>query len=425
MKARFEHLDGLRGLAALNVMLGHGVLAFDYALYTGNPGESHAGWDVPLSAFPLLLPIAGQNFSVAIFLVMSGFVLAHAFGASALGAPALAAKRFTRLALPILAATVFAWALLAAGLMFHQAAVPFTQSAWLGQQLAHTASLPSALTEGLFGAMLGPWSYAASYDSSLWTMSIEFAGSMLLIGAFTARRRFGDAGQNRRLGAGVLALIGAILYPTYVSLILVGAAICLLDLQRVRLPGSLCVGLGTLAVLMGTVPCSAARGAFWDSLVALVPGQAVPVPFDRLGPGAARMDAPAIWHGFGAVLLLMVVECSPTLRGLLADRRTRFLGLISFPLYVVHVPVLLSVGCGVFLLLNAAGLPYAVAACAAVLCYAVIALGLASVAARFVERPAIRAANQAGRAIEHFARRTRPPKPFPPFPATLPTEPAA
>ena len=189
---------------------------------------------------------------------------------------------------------------------------------------------------------------------------------------------------------------------------LFGAAICLLDLQRFRLPPPLCAVIVALALLMGTVPCSAARGAFWDGVVALVPGSPIAAPFERFGPGATRMDPTATWHGLGAVLLLMAIEGSPGLRRRLAGARARFLGLISFPLYVVHVPVLLSLGCGVFLLLTAAGLPYAVAACAAILCYAAAALGLASVAARFVERPAIRAANRASHAVEQLARRIRP-----------------
>ena len=424
MKARFEHLDGLRGLAAVNVMLGHALLAFDFALYTGNPNESHASWDVALSAFPLLLPVPGQNFSVAIFLVMSGFVLAHAYGATALGAPALAAKRFTRLAIPILAATLFGWALLASGLVFSQDALPLTHSTWLAQQMAHAASLRRALYEGAVGALLGPWGYAGTYDSSLWTMSIEFAGSMLLIAAFAARRRTGRAGQSRGLCAAALILLGIVFYPTYVSLVLLGAALCLLDLQRLRLPAPLPYALAGFAVLIGTIPYSAARSAWLSAVVALVPGHLVPFRFERLGPGAIRMDAPSLWHGLAALLLLAAVECSPGLRRLLSARRLSFLGLISFPLYLVHVPVLVSVGCGVFLLAHAAGLPYAGAVFAAIAIYAAAALGLATLAVNAVERPAIRAANRVGRIVDRLAIQARGTRPDPAYPAALPTEPA-
>src|SRR5580698_99847 len=131
MADRYGHLDGLRGVAAVNVMLSHVVVACDFALYSGLPSDSHFSWDIAVSAWPLLLPVAGANFSVCVFLVLSGFVLAHAFSGGRLGAAALAVKRAVRLGLPILAATLFAWALLAAGLTFNHGAGLLWHGTWL------------------------------------------------------------------------------------------------------------------------------------------------------------------------------------------------------------------------------------------------------------------------------------------------------
>ena len=75
---RYVHFDGLRGIAALNVALAHFLTAFDFAIYSGFPASSHWGWDLSLSAWPFVLPAAGADFSVCVFLVLSGFVLAHA-----------------------------------------------------------------------------------------------------------------------------------------------------------------------------------------------------------------------------------------------------------------------------------------------------------------------------------------------------------
>jgi hypothetical protein len=49
---RFEHLDGLRGVSALVVIMCHGLNTFDLALETGDPASSHSHWDIWLSGAP-------------------------------------------------------------------------------------------------------------------------------------------------------------------------------------------------------------------------------------------------------------------------------------------------------------------------------------------------------------------------------------
>lgn len=404
---RFAALDGLRGLAALNVILNHAVVAFDFAIYTGQAEHAHGGWEAGLSAWPLLLPVAGANFSVCLFFVLSGFVLAHAFSATRLGIAALAVKRLLRLGLPILVVTLFAWALHAAGLIVNQVAAPLTRSPWLASQFRQEASLAGALAEGLYGSLVGPWDFATSYDSALWTMSIEFAGSLMLIAAIVALRPAGGARASPRLAAAILLLLGLALYPLYLSLLVLGACLFVL-LPRLR-PGMApwaCLGLAALALLLGTVPYSAARGAFWDGLAA-IPVKGLGLPWHWIGPGAMRMDGVSACHGIAAVMLVLAVACSPWLEQRLSGRGMRRLGTISFPLYLVHIPVLMSVGCGTFLAAEAAGLPYGAAVALAVPAYAAVALGLAALAVWLVERPAIRIAGWGGRMVQAGMERLR------------------
>lgn len=415
---RFTHLDGLRGLAALNVVLNHAVAAFDFAIYTGQAEHAHGGWEVGLSAWPLLLPVAGANFSVCLFFVLSGLVLAHAFTATRLGMAALAMKRLLRLGLPILAVTLFAWALHAAGLIVNQAAAPLTRSPWLASQFRQEASLAGALREGLYGALVGPWDFATSYDSSLWTMSVEFAGSLLLVAVVVALRRLGGIKAAPGRAALILLLLGLALYPLYLSLLAFGALLLtLLPRLRPRMAPRACLGLAALALLLGTVPYSAARGAFWNGLAA-IPVKGLGLSWHWIGPGALRMDGPSACHGIAAVMLVLAVACSPWLRERLSGQGMRYLGRISFPLYLVHIPVLMSVGCGTLLAAHSAGLAYGAAVAIAVAAYAAVALGLAALAARVVEGPAIRLAGQGGRlvqagmeAIVHMIRRERTARP--------------
>ncbi|MEJ0045722.1 MAG: acyltransferase family protein [Rhodospirillales bacterium] len=402
MQDRYRHLDGLRGIAALNVMLGHTVIACDFALYSGAPADSHAGWDIAVSAWPLLLPVAGTNFSVCAFLVLSGFVLAHAFSGARLGAAALAVKRAVRLGLPILVATLFSWALLAGGLTFNHEVASLWHGTWLDSQLAHGPRLLDALREGVYGSLIGPWSFATTYDSTLWTMQIEFAGSLALIGLFRVGRwgaRFG--GTRPAAGLAMLAA-GALCYRLYLSLMLYGAAIYLLDVRRLEksVSASSLRWTALLAALfLGTVPFSLARGPWWDKLVAFAPAGSMNSHWPGLA-GFIRMNGVASLHGAGAILLLLLVETWPALRGALSFRLPQFLGAISFPLYLLHVPLLLSVGCGVFLAAVGSGAGIGPAALLALLVYLPVAVGAAALATRLVERPAIRIAARAGELVE-------------------------
>src|SRR5580692_1992968 len=98
MAGRFEYLDGLRGVAAGIVILGHAIIAFDFAIYTGDPANSVTSWDIWLSGAPLQIEIGG-NLSVCLFFAMSGFVLAGAFDAAEMGFIPLLLKRYLRLAI--------------------------------------------------------------------------------------------------------------------------------------------------------------------------------------------------------------------------------------------------------------------------------------------------------------------------------------
>ncbi len=149
--SRFEHLDGLRGLAATVVLVSHGVIALDFALFTGRVEHSHGAWDVGLSGAPFSIVSAG-DFAVCVFFVLSGFVLTHAFSRALLGSAALAAKRYIRLALPVLAACLLSYSLLAAGVMQNHAVATITHSSWLDAQMRQSPSLLDAVREGAFGA---------------------------------------------------------------------------------------------------------------------------------------------------------------------------------------------------------------------------------------------------------------------------------
>ncbi|OYW75825.1 MAG: hypothetical protein B7Z37_11575 [Verrucomicrobia bacterium 12-59-8] len=72
---RYEHLDGLRGLAASAVVLAHFVSALYPHGTTGGAAPLHGGWEQAFLYPPLGLLVAG-HFAVCLFFLLSGYVLA-------------------------------------------------------------------------------------------------------------------------------------------------------------------------------------------------------------------------------------------------------------------------------------------------------------------------------------------------------------
>jgi peptidoglycan/LPS O-acetylase OafA/YrhL len=393
---RVEYLDGLRGVAALLVVIHHAVLAFDFALYDGLAEHAHGTWETAVAGSPLCLLYAG-NFAVGIFFVLSGFVLFRAFGRRPAG-PGVYVWRYIRLTGPILAVCLFSWLLLAGGAYTNVAAAPITRSPdWLAQQMPPTANFFLALREGLYYALIHV-RIAGSYDSSLWTMKIEFLGSVLIFVVATIAAVVPPA---RRDGAvlALCALAVVAFWNDYLMLFPVGVALEIFARRggftpsparghRLVLAGVVGVGL-----LLGAMPDYANPWRIYQALLAATPKF-------RLWNPALGMPDPAFWHGLGAVLLVYGLLASPALQKFFTHKICLFLGRISFPLYLVHVPILCSVGCGVFLRLTAQSLPYAAAVALAVLSFVAVSLLTAWGAYYAVERPTLRLSRRVGERVD-------------------------
>jgi peptidoglycan/LPS O-acetylase OafA/YrhL len=171
---RVRSLDGLRGLAALVVLLHHSLLASSSALasaYTPTPTLSPKSFAWLLTYTPLHIIWAGPEF-VIVFFVLSGFVLAlPSARGGALRLASYYPSRFLRLYLPV-------WGALVAAALLHLAVSHSAvrgASWWLNVhsqplQLAH-ARLDAALLPGA-----GDW----GFTSVLWSLRWEVLFSLLL-----------------------------------------------------------------------------------------------------------------------------------------------------------------------------------------------------------------------------------------------------
>ena len=125
-------LEGLRGLAALMVVASHYVHAFYPSLATGNMGFQHMTYEDNIYGTPLTLAFAG-TFAVAIFFVLSGFVLTIGFFQTKKIdiIKKLASKRYLRLMLPALASIFLCLVLMKLNIASIDSAASLAHSKWL------------------------------------------------------------------------------------------------------------------------------------------------------------------------------------------------------------------------------------------------------------------------------------------------------
>ncbi|MFL9870943.1 acyltransferase family protein [Paraburkholderia megapolitana] len=188
----FEFVNGLRGLAALQVVALHYCSSF-LPFFARAEGPVHYGIEATLSNSPAFFLIDGYS-AVYLFFLMSGFVLAPSFIGSDAGGPRHVAKRFTRLYIPIAAALMLGLALA----VFLPSAKDFTaqqsNSGWVRGLFENPLTPLSVLREFALNSMLVSYqetsifarglhltSIAQSLDAPLWTIHIEFWGSILTI----------------------------------------------------------------------------------------------------------------------------------------------------------------------------------------------------------------------------------------------------
>lgn len=332
-------LEGLRGIAAVMVVVYHFFQAFyASAIY----GLGHAKAPVQHMRFEDNLygnPIAGVfsgNFAVAIFFVLSGFVLSIAFFKS--GKPEIikkmAIKRYPRLMLPALASVLLCLLLIVIGVSFRADAAAITNSGWLTSWWGVDTNVLLAVKEAV-------WSIFVDFDNSkynpvLWTMSIEFVGSFIVFGFVLL---FG--GSRRRWLPYIVLLAVLAMVNVWLAGFIVGMALAdlyskgaIYHVERKKVATIALIGLG---IFFGGYPIGATAGTVY---------QYITLP-------SLDIDYRALFTVIGASIVLYVVLTTKWIATFLQKRRVSVLGKYTFSLYLVHVPVLLTLTTGAFTLFAA------------------------------------------------------------------------
>jgi peptidoglycan/LPS O-acetylase OafA/YrhL len=369
-EGRLPSLDGLRGVAAVIVVLYHSSLIARPYLDGGTHGDA---WWV-LTETPLKVLTAGTE-SVLVFFALSGLVVALPAMRDGFSWRGYFASRLVRLYLPVWGALGLASALV---YLVPRDASVVTTGSWMDDASVVTVSIRQLLSEASLAR--------ASYDivNVLWSLRWEVVFSLLLpvfiVLARLAARRWPVA----------------VLIATAVMIVGRTADIDALKYVPVFFLGSL------LAVRIEDVMLWAARRSSgeWATLAAasvlLIIASWIARPIAPAG-STPNLVLSAL-AGLGATVAVIVALGSPLARRALSSRVPRWLGAVSFSLYLVHVPVLQTItfalGDERWPLAIAIGVPASFA--------------IAQAFSLFVERPSHRLARRISRAVSGRKPREEP-----------------
>lgn len=315
---RRTDLEAFRGIAALVVLVHHFFLAFSPAT-SGYLAEYRTPDSFVGSPF---FGLINGTAAVFFFFVLSGYVLTASFlrtgNLRALQSSFL--KRLPRLYFPVFASCLLAYALLVSGALSCKEASQITGSSWLknlghGHQLdTFDARFVRVWTESLSVFFTG----VNHYNSSLWTMRPEMAGSVVVMAlAFFFRQLL----QMRNLiYAGTIVFLTTVRLDPFLYPFILGLFIALV--QAIHPNFVLSRPVSWLLVAGGVYLCGyiAPVGAYiWMQESAVDPHQ--------------------IYTVGGCLLLFGVVFCERGYR-YLSGSVGRFLGAQSFPTYLIHTAVI-------------------------------------------------------------------------------------
>ncbi|WP_166785537.1 acyltransferase family protein [Cryobacterium cryoconiti] len=317
-------LDGLRGIAALVVLIHHSLSLIPAlsAAYTVKPVSSDDPIAWMMVHTPLHLLWAGPE-AVYVFFIISGIVLTlPVVRRDRFDWAAYYPKRLIRLYVPVIAAVLLTMLLF----LLLRPEAPQEASIWLKDRIVASSMSAFGVLQD-FTLIFG----VSGVLGVLWSLSYEVWFSLLLP-AFVWGAKTRPHLQWVKLAVLAVAILGGALkhqgWLVYVPMFAVGALIAT-EMDRLQ------------AIVIRISALSHSSLAYWGlcvvSLILLMSYWLV-LPFS---PGYLTANAmlPVVFAG--AVLFVLLSAFWDKAARPLNSRVAQWLGLISFSLYLVHVPIIM------------------------------------------------------------------------------------
>jgi peptidoglycan/LPS O-acetylase OafA/YrhL len=343
--------DGLRGIAAVYVAASHLVLCFGRQ-YT-NPCCTEGGtpW---LFQRPILRLIASGHSWVAIFFVLLGFVNAlkpikqarSGDSDSALfGLSTAAFRRSFRLVLPASVATLISWTLCQTGAY---ELARNSDAYWLYTNTPVRSESWCGAIHGLIQGLMAAWRLGDGnpYDQPQWALIYLLMGSIMGYFVLLATVQLTSVWRSITI---TLCLFWSWswsynLRDPFVGYTVLGG-ILLAEFSVSPLPAKLAgfplvsTVLSPILVLIGLVlmsfPSSNPDSTAWSATLKYI--------FATVFPPSVHFSFPRFIGSTGALILCFAILISPHLRRALSVKPLRWLGKLSFPIYLLHGTVMRTV----------------------------------------------------------------------------------
>ena len=329
---KISYLDGLRGFAALIVVISHFVVGFYPALYTANYKEVNTNHVIELfiAKSPINILYNG-NFCVCLFFVLSGYVLSNKFfyinNKQILISSII--KRYFRLAVPVLLSSFMVYIFIKLSLFHNMDAGKLTNSTWwLSKFWNFNDNFTNFLYTNLYSTF---FKYSSKYNSVLWTMTYELLGSYLVFSVVI----FNKFKIRYLIYLVCILLLGNTYYVSFVLGMI---------LSDIKANNSKCLKLINTKVINFTILII---GLFLGSYPTGVNANETIYSFLNINYTTPYI----IWHIVGAFLLMIMFMNSSMLQRTFSRKIFRFLGEISFSMYLIHLIVIGSFSSYMFIVL--------------------------------------------------------------------------
>lgn len=362
---KLVYLDGLKGLGCVVVFLTHFVFAFYYGMYHYEPEACHlpGNLDIAIGKSPLNLVFNGSS-AVRLFLVLSGYLLCRGFFVTGdkNRLKKSAAKRYLRLMPAVLAVNVVIYLCMCLGLYQNGPAAALAGSQeWFAGFNSFSPSFWEMLKESLFGCFLFGTN---DYNGVLWTMQ------MLFLGAY--------------LDYGMAALVGRWRYR-YVVYAVTAVLLVRTDFLSVFLGYVLCDFMHTGWALQRKL----CENRVWNWFLLVVGLYFMGYPSAGFGyEGTIWGILPFVfvnyYHILGVLCFVFAVLNLEPLQRFFSLKVFRYLGRISYSLYLIHFLVIATFGAW-FLLRFEGVLGYNLTGFLNLVLTGAITVGLSELSVRYVE----------------------------------------
>jgi peptidoglycan/LPS O-acetylase OafA/YrhL len=326
-RSKLVELEALRGVAAMMVVFHHFLLVIAPRLH----GRNFPDDPIALVRTPLFALVNGTA-AVAIFFVLSGFVLTFRAMENRdwRGLLVGALKRWPRLVPLVATVNVLSAILLMLGL--YQDRTWFGTSAF--KQGTGISAVRSALAEGMFSTFFDG---SANFNSVLWTMHYELFGNFAAYA--TAVVLIFQKSFARAMAMGAIALLLTATMTGkggfYYAMPIAGVLVARIHVERDSIASAL--------DFMNPWRVPIAFGAAGLAVVLCgYDGYSKPVGFYAFMAHFEWSDTEPLVHGIAAVVILVLVLFCGPLRRCLAGPTAALVGRLSFPVYLVHLPILLG-----------------------------------------------------------------------------------